>query len=172
MKRILLGVAIGIASSTLIAQRGSPTVLDAVSGDPKHYSVEFENELVRVVRARYGPGEKSVMHSHPASCAIFLGDQSFKFTIPDGTTEDDMAWRARSGAETRTSIFLRTPDARPPKSSSWNSRIARRSRNDAANVTGGIATEASRTARSRRALEAPSAHRETARRAGRAAARR
>ena len=92
MKRILLGVVIGIASSTLIAQRGSPTVPDAVSGDARHYSVEFENELVRVVRARYGPGEKSVLHSHPASCAIFLGDQSFKFTIPDGTTEDDMAW--------------------------------------------------------------------------------
>ena len=31
------------------------------------------------------------MHSHPASCAIFLGDQNFKFASPDGTTEDDAA---------------------------------------------------------------------------------
>jgi len=70
-----------------MAQRGSPTVPDAVSADPNHYSVSFENELVRVLRVRYGPGEKSVMHKHPANCAIFLNDQTFNFTIPDGTTE-------------------------------------------------------------------------------------
>jgi hypothetical protein len=27
------------------------------------------------------------MHRHPASCAIFLTDQTFNFTLPDGTTE-------------------------------------------------------------------------------------
>ena len=33
------------------------------------------------------PGfEKSVMHRHPASCAVFLTDQTFNFTLPDGTT--------------------------------------------------------------------------------------
>jgi hypothetical protein len=91
MKKFPLVLVLGIASAALMAQGGSPTFPDAVRGDPKHYSVEFENELVRVVRAKYGPGEKSVMHSHPASCAIFLVDQNFKFTIPDGTTEDDSA---------------------------------------------------------------------------------
>jgi hypothetical protein len=35
---------------------------------------------------RYGAGEKSVMHRHPASCAVFLTDQTFNFTLPDGTT--------------------------------------------------------------------------------------
>ena len=87
MRRVVLVVALGIASSALMAQRGSPTVPDAVSADPNHYSVSFENELVRVLRVRYGPGEKSVMHAHPANCAIFLNDQTFNFTIPDGTTE-------------------------------------------------------------------------------------
>jgi len=28
---------------------------DAVVADPKHYSVEFENDEVRVVRINYGP---------------------------------------------------------------------------------------------------------------------
>ena len=27
------------------------------------------------------------MHRHPASCAVFLTDQTFNFTLPDGTTE-------------------------------------------------------------------------------------
>ena len=70
-----------------MAQRGTATVPDAVSADPKHYSVSFENELVRFLRVRYGAGERSVMHRHPASCAIFLTDQTFNFTLPDGTTE-------------------------------------------------------------------------------------
>ena len=47
---------------------------DAVTADPKHYKVEFENEQVRVLRISYGPGEKSVMHQHPANVAVFLTD--------------------------------------------------------------------------------------------------
>ena len=57
---------------------------DAVSADPDHYSVEFENDALRVVRIRYGPGETSVMHHHPANCAIFLGAQTASFELPDG----------------------------------------------------------------------------------------
>ena len=87
MRNVCLGIVIGFASSSLIAQRGAVTVPDAVTADPSHYSVSFENELVRFLRVQYGPGEKSVMHKHPASCAIFLTDQTFDFTLPDGTTE-------------------------------------------------------------------------------------
>ena len=87
MRNLVIGVILGLASSAVIAQRGTEPVPDAVSADPAHYSVSFENELVRFVRARYGPGEKSVMHRHSASCVIFLTDQSFNFTLPDGTTE-------------------------------------------------------------------------------------
>ena len=34
---------------------------DPVAVDPGHYTVEFENEHVRVVRIRYGAGEGSSM---------------------------------------------------------------------------------------------------------------
>ena len=87
MRNVVLGVVLGIASSALLAQRGTGSIPDAVSADPTHYSVSFENELVRFIRVRYGPGEKSVMHRHSASCVIFLTDQTFNFTLPDGTTE-------------------------------------------------------------------------------------
>jgi quercetin dioxygenase-like cupin family protein len=61
---------------------------DPVTVDPKHYTVEFENDHVRVVRIRYGPREKSVMHEHPPGLVVFLTDADFKFTYPDGRTEN------------------------------------------------------------------------------------
>jgi quercetin dioxygenase-like cupin family protein len=61
---------------------------DATKADPNHYKVESENSRVRVVRAKYGPHEKSVMHSHPDLVAIFLTDGRIKFTYPGGKTEE------------------------------------------------------------------------------------
>ncbi len=61
---------------------------DAVKADSKHYTVEFENDQVRVLRIRYGPHEKSVMHSHPAGVVIMVTDMNNKFTLADGKTEE------------------------------------------------------------------------------------
>ncbi len=61
---------------------------DAVTADPDHYSVEFENDAVRLVRIRYGAGETSVMHHHPAHCAIFLIVQPGTFELPNGDLEE------------------------------------------------------------------------------------
>ena len=84
---LVLGAALGAASSTLVAQRSADTFPDAVTADPKHYKVSFENDVVRFIRAKYGPGERSLMHRHLPGCVIFLTDQTFNFTLPDGTTE-------------------------------------------------------------------------------------
>ncbi len=61
---------------------------DAAKVDAKHYKVELENAQVRVLRVNYGPGEKSVMHAHPASVVVFLTDAKVRFTLPDGKTQD------------------------------------------------------------------------------------
>ena len=61
---------------------------DPVKVDPKHYKVEFENEQVRVLRISYAAGEKSVMHEHPNSVAVFLTDGQVKFTTPDGKSRE------------------------------------------------------------------------------------
>ena len=84
---LVLGSALGVASSTLVAQRRADSYPDAVTADPKHYSVSFENDVARFLRVKYGRGEKSVMHRHLPGCVIFLTDQTFNFTLPDGTTE-------------------------------------------------------------------------------------
>ena len=67
---------------------GAPVVQaqDAVAVDSKHYSVEFENDQVRVLRVVYGPGEKSTMHEHPESVAVYLTDGHIRITLPDGRT--------------------------------------------------------------------------------------
>src|SRR6267143_5578269 len=61
---------------------------DPVKVDSKHYTVAFENSQVRVLRIKYGPHEKSVMHRHPNSVAIFVTDANGKFTFPNGTSQD------------------------------------------------------------------------------------
>jgi hypothetical protein len=63
-------------------------VQDPVEVDPKHYKVEVENEKVRVLRVNYRAHEKSVMHWHPDSVAIFQNDMHCRFTFPDGKTEE------------------------------------------------------------------------------------
>jgi len=42
--------------------------------DPKHYSVAFENDAVRVLRIHYRAGEKSRDAFHP-DAVVFLEDQ-------------------------------------------------------------------------------------------------
>ena len=61
---------------------------DPVHVDPRHYTVEHEDDKVRVLRIKYGPGEKSVMHGHPALVAVFLTDGRVRFTYADGKKED------------------------------------------------------------------------------------
>ena len=67
-----------------------PSVLaqDPVKVDSKHYKVEFENSEVRVLRIKYGPHEKSIMHRHPNAVAVFVTDANGKFTFPNGTSRD------------------------------------------------------------------------------------
>jgi quercetin dioxygenase-like cupin family protein len=84
MKALLLAVSVLSAAALAVPAAAQ----DAVKADPKHYKVEMENDQVRVLRIHYGVGEKSVMHSHPDSVAVFLTDGHVKFTLPDGKAVD------------------------------------------------------------------------------------
>jgi quercetin dioxygenase-like cupin family protein len=61
---------------------------DPVKVDPKHYKVEFENSQVRVLRINYGAHEKSVMHHHPDSVAVYLAEGTARMTTPDGKSQN------------------------------------------------------------------------------------
>jgi hypothetical protein len=64
---------------------------DAVSLDPKHYTVEADTDTVRIVRIRYGSGERSMMHQHARGVGVFLTDGDFTFKFPDGRSERVLA---------------------------------------------------------------------------------
>jgi hypothetical protein len=51
--------------------------LDPLKADPKHYSLEFENAQVRVLRVRFGPLEKGQLHEHKLNhLVVYLNDQA------------------------------------------------------------------------------------------------
>ena len=76
MHKIFVAVLFTISlASAVMAQ-------DPVKVDAKHYTVEFENSQVRVLRIKYGPHEKSVMHRHPNAVAVFMTDSDTTFTLP------------------------------------------------------------------------------------------
>jgi quercetin dioxygenase-like cupin family protein len=61
---------------------------DPVAVDSKHYTVEFENDKVRVLRIKFGPHEKSEMHSHPPLVGIFLTPHHSRHTFRDGSVQE------------------------------------------------------------------------------------
>src|ERR1700693_6394321 len=96
----LFPVVMCLASVPAMAQ-------DPVKVDSKHYKVEFENSQVRVLRINYGPHEKSVMHRHPNSVAIFVTDANGKFTFPNGKTQD---FSTKAGATQWSLAGLHLPE--------------------------------------------------------------
>ena len=68
--------------ATLLAAQAAPP--DAVAADPARYSVLYENDVAQMIRVKFPAGAKSVMHSHPAGCAIFYKDATLKVTSPAG----------------------------------------------------------------------------------------
>lgn len=47
------------------------TELDPAKVDPRHYTVAFENDQVRVLRVHYGPHEKGATHQHMLNRVVF-----------------------------------------------------------------------------------------------------
>ena len=51
--------------------------LDPLKVDSRHYSLLFDNEQVRVLRVKFGPNEKGVMHEHTLPhVVVYLTDQA------------------------------------------------------------------------------------------------
>lgn len=71
----------------------------------EQYTVEMENDAVRVLRVSYAPGAKSALHAHPGHVAILTTDGTYRVTGADGEVRDiagkrgDAVW-APAGAHT------------------------------------------------------------------------
>ncbi len=62
--------------------------LDAVRIDPARYTVDFENDRVRIVRLGFGPREKGLIVSHPPRVLVTLTDVAVKLKFSDGRTDE------------------------------------------------------------------------------------
>ena len=78
---LLTTFAFAVSSGVMFQQ-------DAVKLSPQYYKVLLENDQVRVVEYRLKPGEKEIMHSHPAGVLYGFGDAKLKVTYPDGRIEE------------------------------------------------------------------------------------
>lgn len=59
--------------------------LDAMSAAPHHHEVLLENDAVRVLDTRLGPGERTPVHTHRWPSALYvLGWSDFIRYDPDG----------------------------------------------------------------------------------------
>ena len=82
MRRLGAASVLVVTSAALLAAQAA--VRDAVVADPARYSVLQENDVAQMIRVKYAAGARSVMHSHPAGCAIFYKDATLKMTSPTG----------------------------------------------------------------------------------------
>ena len=74
---VILALVLSASGKTSTAQTAQG-LQDAVTADSRHYTVEFENDIVRVLRVRLGAGDSTPRHTHSAYCAIELSDSSLK----------------------------------------------------------------------------------------------
>lgn len=61
---------------------------DPAVTNPAHYKVVFENERVRVLEYRDGPGDKTTQHEHPDSVMYTLSAFRRRLYSADGETRD------------------------------------------------------------------------------------
>ncbi len=62
--------------------------LDIVKLDPKHYTIDFENSSVRIIRAVLRPDEASPMHDDLAGVLVCPTECHIRFTRPDRKVQD------------------------------------------------------------------------------------
>ncbi|HKQ23091.1 MAG TPA: hypothetical protein VJT81_01450 [Burkholderiales bacterium] len=78
---VLMGSLFLMCSSIVFAQ-------DAMRYGVKHLTVLAEDEKARVLKYTPEKGDKTPMHSHPATVVYVLKGGKVRFTMPDGSTRD------------------------------------------------------------------------------------
>ncbi len=85
--------------------------LDAMTAAPDHHTVLFENDRVRVLDTRLGPGEQTPVHAHEWPAALYvLSWSDFVRSAPDGTVLVDS--RA-TGTQPASGMALWLPPLEP-----------------------------------------------------------
>lgn len=75
--------------AVIVELKEAPRPLAPAGADPTrvssaHYRASTDNEHLRTVVMRLGPGEQDVMHAHPGYVAYFRSPADLAFNFPDG----------------------------------------------------------------------------------------
>ncbi len=73
-----------LAATMLLTCSAAAFAQDPVHTDGDKYKLKFENDRVRVLEYRDGPGEKTNQHAHPAFVLYALTPFKRRITLPDG----------------------------------------------------------------------------------------
>ncbi len=82
----LFGAA--LAALCFAAGTAAQTPPRSFAASPDIYKVLAQNEQFKVITVTWKPGQKDVLHSHPASAVYYLTDCSLRIHLPDGSTRD------------------------------------------------------------------------------------
>jgi hypothetical protein len=98
LRDVLVGVALGTFATGAIVAIAESSSMDPVRLSPQYYTVRLENDRVRVLEYHLKPGEKEILHSHPAGIVVALADATVRTTLADGSVaahpsvKGDVAW--------------------------------------------------------------------------------
>jgi len=83
--RISLAALLASATVGIAQAQPLPRSFDA---SPDVYRVIAQDEQFKVISVTWKPGQKDVLHSHPASAVYYLTDCSLRIHAQDGTFRD------------------------------------------------------------------------------------
>ena len=90
-----------MAATMALLVPGLASAQDAMQYHVKHLKVMAEDDKVRVLQWAPKKGDKTPMHSHPATVVYVVKGCKVRYTLPDGTTKD---------GETKTGeVLIRAP---------------------------------------------------------------
>jgi quercetin dioxygenase-like cupin family protein len=75
-----------VITASLLAAPSAAFAQDAMTYGVKHLSVLAEDQKTRVLRYAPHKGDKTPMHSHPATVVYVVKGGRVKYTLPDGST--------------------------------------------------------------------------------------
>lgn len=81
----LLSIALLLAPAGAAQAQPLPR---SFAASPDIYKVIAQNEQYKVIAVTWKPGQKDVLHSHPANAVYYLTDCSLRIHAPDGSSRD------------------------------------------------------------------------------------
>jgi beta-alanine degradation protein BauB len=86
--RLLATLAVALSASVVIGSAHAQPLPRSFAASPDIYKVLAQNEQFKVINVTWKPGQKDVLHSHPANAVYYLTDCSLRIHAQDGSTRD------------------------------------------------------------------------------------